>query len=441
MIKNHKLQLILLFILIAQSKFAIGVPEIETWNTSQGARVLFIETHSLPMVDIRVVFSAGSARDTDKPGVALLTNALMSSGAGKLNADDIAERLEDVGANMSNEALRDMAMVSLRTLTEPAKLQQALNVMQVVVTQPTFPERDLARDKERLLASIKRKQQSPEAIATDAFYAALYGDHPYARPSEGTEESIAKIRRSDLKDFHQQYYVGRNAVVAVVGDLTRASAEKYVEQLLHGLTEGSVPEPIPPVPALKEGQEIRIPMPTTQTTVIMGQPGMKRGDDDYYALYVGNHILGGSGFASRLMQTIREDRGLVYDVHSYFLPMAGYGPFQAGMQTRNEQVEEALLLLHEQISSFIEQGPTAVELEKSVKNITGSFPLNIDSNSNLVSYLAMIGFYNLPLDYLNTFNKHVKEVTVAKIKDAFTRRMHPERFVTILVGGGVSTGQ
>lgn len=414
---------------------ALAVPDIQSWKTGQGVQVLFVESHSLPMVDIRVVFSAGSARDGGKPGLALLTNSLLTSGANKMDADEIAAKLEDIGAQFSNESYRDMALLSLRTLSEPAKLKQALNIMRQVLGQPTFPAKALARDQRRLLAVIEQKQQQPGSVASDALYAAIYGEHPYAHPPEGTTASVQAITREDLLKFHKQYYTAANAVVAVVGDLSREAAEAHVAELLRGLPKSQKPAPIPPVPDLDKAAEIRLPMKTTQTHILFGQPGMRRGDKDYFSLYVGNHVLGGSGFASRLMQNIREDRGLVYDVHSYFVPMDVKGPFVAGMQTRNEQAKEALALLREDIRRFAEQGPTKKELDKAIRNITGGFPLNIDSNLELVNYLAMIAFYQLPLNYLDNFNANVKAVTVDAVKDAFKRRLHPESFVSVIVGG------
>lgn len=417
---------------------AHAVPEIQSWRTPAGAKVLFVETDSLPIVDARVVFNAGGARDGDHPGLAMLTNALLSSGANGWDADEIAERLERVGARMTNESLRDMAHVSLRSLSEPDKLDAAVEVVREVIADPAFDRDDLERDRRRLEAMIRQKQQQPGEVAGDAFYRLVYDDHPYAHPPEGTLESIAAIEREDLIEFHRRYYVARNAVVAIVGDLDREQAAALARQLTDALPGGEAAPALPVVALPDEAREEVIPMPTSQTHVVTGQPGIARGDPDYFPLYVGNHVLGGSGFASRLMQVIREDRGLVYDVHSYFVPMAAAGPFQAGLQTRNEQAVEARRLMIETIERFRREGPTKKELGKAVKNITGGFPLNLDSNADLLGYIAMIGFYDLPLDYLDTFSDKVHAVTVEQIRDAFARRLHPDRFVTVIVGGAAS---
>lgn len=425
----------LVMLLLFAHVSAWAVPKIQLWQTENGAQVLFIEAHELPIVDVRVVFSAGGARDAGKPGLAILANSLLMSGAGNMNADDIALRLESVGAAAGTESLRDMAIVTMRSLSDAAKLGVMIDVMRAVLTEPTFPESDLERERKQLLASLEYKQQQPEDVAEEAFYKLVYGTHPYGSPHDGTPESVRAITRAQLLDFYRQYYVARNAVVAVVGDLEEQAARELVENLTGALPAGEKAAPIPPVGSLTQAREQRIPMPTAQTHILVGQPGINRTDPDYFPLYVGNHILGGSGFESRLMDEIREKRGLAYSVYSHFLPMFEAGPFVAGMQTRNEQAVTALSLMNENIKRFIEQGPTAEELQQAVQNITGGFPLRIDSNKKLVEHLAVLAFYGLPLDYLDTFNARVQAVTVDQIRDAFRRRLDVTRMATVMVGG------
>ena len=192
--------------------------------------------------------------------------------------------------------------------------------------------------------------------------------------------------------------------------------------------------PLPAVRRLEQDREIRIEHPSSQVHILLGQPGIRRGDPDYFPLYVGNHILGGGGFVSRLYEEVREKRGLSYGAYSYFSPRRGLGPFTASLQTRADQQAQALQVMRETIRAFIERGPTPEELEAAQKNISGGFPLRLDSNSKILGYIAMIGFYDLPLNYLDTFIDKVNAVTIEEIRDAFKRRLHPERFVTVLVG-------
>jgi zinc protease len=228
--------------------------------------------------------------------------------------------------------------------------------------------------------------------------------------------------------------VARNAVVALVGAVSREQAEHIAEQVTAGLEAG---EPVPPLPAVADpeaAQMQRLDFPSSQSHLLIGQPGMSRKDPDYFALYVGNHILGGNGLVSILSDEVREKRGLSYSVYSYFMPMRDRGPFIMGLQTQNSQAEEARQVLLQTLDRFMAQGPSAKELTAAKQNITGGFPLRISSNSKIVEYLAVIGFYDLPLDYLDRFNERVEAITAEQIRDAFTRRVHPQRFVTIVVG-------
>lgn len=424
----------LLLLAVFWSGTAAAIPEIQHWQTDNGARVYFVPAPELPMVDVRVVFNAGAARDGDQPGRALLTNALLAEGAGKLDADAIATRFDEVGANFSNDSLRDMAVASLRTLSEPELMDQALDTFALVLSEPTFPEKAIERERLRVLIALQNQKQSPDELAERAYYRALYDEHPYATQPLGTEESVRALTRDDLVAHYRRYYVGSNAVVAIVGNLDRKGAERVAERVIGRLEAGKPAEPLPEVPTLKEAQRLAIAHPSAQTHIRMGQPGMKRGDPDYFPLYVGNHVLGGGGLVSRISEEIREKRGLAYSSYSYFSPMSALGPFTIGMQTANRNTDQALKVLRSTLEDFVENGPGEEELEASKKNITGGFPLRIDSNSDIVQYLAVIGFYELPLDYLQTFNDRVDAVSVEDVKDAFQRRIHPDRMVTVTVG-------
>ncbi|MEE9396131.1 MAG: pitrilysin family protein [Methylococcales bacterium] len=410
-------------------------PVIQQWTSSGGAKVLFVRTQGLPMVDIQVLFSAGSAYDGDKYGVASLTSALLDTGAGEWNVDQIAERMEGVGAQLGSGSARDSAWVTLRSLTEPKNLDIALATLHAVITSPQFTSKDFNRDKKRVLVGLKQQEESPEVVATIAFFNAMYGDHPYAHPTSGTIESVGNIQRDDLVAFHKQFYVSRNALVVMVGDVTRAKASAMADSLLDGLPEGAKAPDLPPIGPLGKSDKIIKRFPSAQTHIQYGMPVVQRQDPDYFPLYVGNHILGGSGFVSRVVNEIREKRGLAYSASSYFSPMTRKGPFIMGLQTRNDQAEKAYSVLTNTLQEFIDNGPTEKELVSHKKNITGGFVLRIDSNSKLSDYLAMIGFYGLPLDYLDKFSDKVNAVTRRQIKNAFKRRVQPENFRTVMVGG------
>ncbi|MDT8383559.1 MAG: pitrilysin family protein [Gammaproteobacteria bacterium] len=428
----------LLFCMALVSTTAGANPDIAHWTTQNGARVYFVPAPELPIVDLRIIFDAGAARDETDPGLAVMTNGLMAEGAGGLSADQLAEQFESIGAQFSNSAQRDMAILSLRTLSEKAVFDAAVKTLTTILTQPDFPQDAFERERSRLLTTLKRHQQMPDTQADEAFYNALYTGHPYRTPPTGTEASISALNTAKLRAYYEKYYVARNAVLAIVGDLSRAEAEALAETVIGRLPAGQPAAELPPVAPLAEAQEIRINHPSAQTHILVGQPGLKRGDPDYFALYVGNHMLGGSGLVARLSNEIREKRGLAYSSYSYFLPMRELGPYTVGLQTKNESAEEALTVLRETIATFVQQGPSAEELDASKKNITGGFPLRIASNKNIIDYIGMIGFYQLPLDYLDTFNQQVQAVTVDDIKRAFQQRIQPQRMVTVMVGGKVT---
>ncbi|MEE8263663.1 MAG: pitrilysin family protein [Gammaproteobacteria bacterium] len=429
----------LLLVLGLVAPLAHGTPDIQHWQTANGAEVYFVEAHELPMVDVRVIFDGGSARDGGHAGVAVLTNGLLAEGADGLSADEISDNFEANGAIFEAGALRDMAWVSLRSLTDPDKLEPAVANLSRVLSRPDFPADVLDRERSRLLVALRYKQQSPSDLAQDAFYRAVYGEHPYAHPSEGTVESVQALSRDDVSAFYARYYTARNAVVAIVGDLSSRKAKALAEAALAGLPEGGRAAALPPVPALTGPKEVRVAHPSAQTHILVGQAGVARGDPDVITLYVGNHALGGGGLVSRLSEEIREKRGLSYSVSSYFLPMRRRGPFTAGLQTRSDQADEALAVLQANLAEYVAEGPTAAELRASKQNITGGFPLRIDSNRKIVGYLAMIGFYGLPLDYLDTFNGRVEAVTQADIREALRKHLSPDRMITVRVGGESAT--
>jgi len=419
---------------------AVASPAIQHWQTSNGADVYFVSSSDISMVDVRVVFDAGSARDTSSNsgvlGTALMTNGLLAEGAAGDSAQQLAEKFEAVGAQFDNGSLKDMAWLGLRSLRDDKYLQPALKNLKQILTRPDFPEVAFKRELARLKIAVQAKKQSPGAIAGERFFAELYGNHPYAFPAEGTEESLSVLKRKNLLDFYKRYYVAKNAVISIVGQLSRKQAEQLAENLIADLPAGEAVPALPEVKPLTEAKTIRIEYPSAQSTVMMGQVGMARGDKDYLALYLANHAFGGSGFGSRLMHEVREKRGLAYSTYSYFAPMHQPGPFQIGLQTRNDQVDQALDIINKELRRYVQHGPDEDELQDSLKNITGGFPLRIDSNKKITEYLSLIGFYNLPLDYLNTFVDEINQQSKVMVDDALKRRIHPDKMLTVIVGAG-----
>lgn len=422
-----------LLVLVSLAAHA-GLP-IQRWQSASGAQVYFVENHDLPILDISVGFPAGSSFDTaSKAGLAGMTQGLMALGAGGMTDDQISNRFADLGAIPGGDFDPDRAGLKLRTLSSERERTGSVELFATLLQNPDFPAAVLEREKARTIAGLREAQTQPESISDKAFAKALFNNHPYALAELAEPETVEKITRDDLIAFYRSHYTRSSAVVAIIGDVTRPQAEQLVEQLTAKLPEGPAPEAIPPVPLPQKAVEQRIAHPAAQSHILLGYPGIKRGDPDYFPLYVGNYILGGGGFVSRLTEEVREKRGLVYSVYSYFMPMREAGPFQIGLQTKREQTGQALAVVRETLKKFVREGPTAKELKAAKDNLTGGFALRLDSNGKVLDYLGIIGFYGLPLTWLDDYVGQVNKVTVAQVKDAFARRIKLDNMVTVIVG-------
>ena len=421
-------------ILLFSSQSLWATAKIEHWETPQGSRVYFVQTEGLPMADIQVIFDAGSARDGQQFGLAALTASLLDTGAGNWDADTIADRFESTGAVFGTSSSVDSTTLTLRTLTDKPLFEKALETMHTILTKPNFKQADFEREKNRALASLKQQEESPSDLASITFYKALYGAHPYAHPDSGEINTVEPLTVNDLKKFYQQYYVAANALVVIVGDFSKQQAKETSEKLLAGLPKGEQPAELSEVVLPTQASEQHLQFPSSQTHVLVGLPGISRQDPDYFNLYVGNHILGGSGLVSKLFKEVREKRGLAYSAGSAFIPRVKQGPFIVSLQTRNDQTSQALQVLKQTLNDFIEHGPSETEVIAAKKNITGGFAMRFDTNKKLANYVGMIGFYHLPLDYLDTFKEKIEGVSVGSITDAFKRHIKPNLLQTITVG-------
>ena len=409
---------------------------IQSWTAPSGALVLFVESHDLPMLDVSVELPAGSARDTpSSSGLANLTLRLMRLGANGMDEDEIARRLADIGANLNASFDVDRAGYTLRTLSSDAEQREALAVMSRVLQAPSFPTAVLEREKSRVIAGLKEADSKPDIIASRTFARLVFRDHPYALRATGEPDTVATLTRDNVVDFYRAHYPAKRAVVAIMGDVTRERAAEIAEQLTRDLPQTSATlAPLPPPKPLEAPIERDIEHPSAQSHVLIGQPGVARSDPDYFPLLVGNHILGGGGMTSRLYEQVRERRGLSYSVYSIFIPFQQPGPFQVGLQTRRDQAQDAVSVVRKVLTDFVADGPTAAELDAAKQNLIGGFALRIDSNQKILGYLAVIGFYRLPLDYLDTFTTRIENVTLEQIRDAFARHVEANRLATVVVG-------
>ncbi|MFV3404268.1 M16 family metallopeptidase [Pseudomonas sp. NY15463] len=406
---------------------------IQHWTTAEGARVLFVEAHELPMFDLRLTFAAGSSQDGGSPGLATLTNAMLNEGVAGKDVTAIAEGFEGLGADFGNGSYRDMAVASLRSLSAADKREPALKLFTDVVGKPTFPQDALARIKNQLLAGFEYEKQNPGKIGSKALFAKLYGEHPYAHPSDGTAQSLPGITLEQLRAFHAKAYAAGNTVIALVGDLSRDEAEAIAAQVSAGLPKGqALAKPVQPVEP-KPGAT-HIDFPSKQTHLMLAELGIDRNDPDWAALSLGNQILGGGAFGTRLMSEVREKRGLTYGVYSVFSPMQVRGPFMINLQTRAELSEGTLTLVKDILTDYLKTGPTQQELDDAKRELAGSFPLSNASNSSIVGQLGAIGFYNLPLSWLEDFMQQSQALTVEQVKAAMNKHLAADKLVIVTVG-------
>ncbi|QKZ07267.1 M16 family metallopeptidase [Pseudomonas eucalypticola] len=407
--------------------------DIQTWQTAAGSKVMFVEARQLPMFDLRLTFAAGSSQDQKSPGIALLTNAMLNEGVAGKNVEAIAQGFEGLGADFGNGAYRDMAVASLRSLSASDKREPALKLFAEVVGKPTFPADSMARIKNQLLASFQYQKQNPGKLAGNELFSRLYGDHPYAHPSDGDAKSIAAINAQQLRGFHDRAYAAGNAVIAIVGDLSRDEAAKIAEQVSSALPKGPALPHMPDPQAPKAGLT-HIEFPSKQTTMLLAELGIQRDDPDYAALSLGNQILGGGTFGTRLMSEVREKRGLTYGIYSGFTPMQARGPFSISLQTRAELSEGTLGLVQDILRDYLKNGPTQEELDNAKRELAGSFPLSTASNASIVGQLGAIGFYNLPLSFLEDFMQQSQSLTVDQVKAALNRHLDADKLVIVTAG-------
>lgn len=423
----------LLFALLPMLAHA-GV-RIEHWTTPAGARVYFVASREIPILDVRVEFNAGSANDpAGKSGLAGLTTGLLDSGVKLggvgLNEEQMAEKLADLAAHLGAVVDTDRAGLSLRTLAAPPQREAALELMRAALTTPTFPAEVLVREQGRSAAAIQEADTRPDAIAVKRFRQAIYPGHPYGMTP--TVESVMAISRDDVVAYWRNHFGARRAVVSIMGDVSRAEAERIATQLTDALPDAPPAVARPPV-VQPAATTLKVAHPAAQSHIYLGLPAIRRGDADFFPLLVGNYVLGGGGFVSRLMKEVREKRGYAYSVYSNFDPRLQEGPFEIDLQTKRAQAADAVEVVNATLDTFVKDGPSAQELKAAKQNLVDGLALRLDSNAKLIGYLAVIGFYDLPLTYLDDYPRQVDAVTTQQVRAAFQRRVPHEHRVTVIV--------
>ncbi len=426
---------------------------IQSFQTSTGTKVLFVAAPSIPMVDINIDFDAGARFDPQaQAGLASLTASMLSKGFAAngeqqpaMNEAQIAEAFAMVGAQRSSGAGNDRASVGLRSLTAKPELDQALTLLSAMISRPSFPSDVFVRERQRSIQAVREAITKPETIAQQRFLPLLYGAHPYA--ADSSEASLNAISVEAMRGFYRAAYRPERATISIIGALSLSEAQSIAERLMSSLRDArrsrgddQVAAPVAPAlapfAATSSPADVRVAHPASQSHIMVGQRAIARSDPDFLRLLVGNYILGGGGFVSRLYSEVREKRGMAYSVYSYFAPQLQAGSFVVGLQTQKEQTDAALQVVRDTVRRYVEQGPTEAELEAAKSNLIGGFALRIDSNRKILDNLANIGFHNLPLNYLDTWTAEIASFTVKDIREAMARHVKPDQLVTVVVGAG-----
>jgi zinc protease len=433
MMKKYRV-IIALFTLSASTLLSANTFKTIEWKTSQGTPVIFFKAMEVPMLDVSIAFRAGSAYDGTSFGLSALTNHLLNQGSFGKDAHTLTETLEQTGAQYEANVNRDMAVLSLRTLTNQEALTQSLNVFAQYLAHPDFPKNTVIHEKNQMLMAIQQAQESPDETANMTFFQSLYQNHPYAHSINGTKATISALDRESVLKFYKQYYVANNAYLVLVGAIDEKEAHTIADMLTKDLPKGIQAPPIPKATSENKNTYSYLPFSASQTTLRLGQLSINHSSPNYFPLMVGNYILGAGAMVSRLSLEVREKHGLTYGVHSQFIPLSGLGPFLVTLSTRNKQAEKALELTKAVLSQFIEQGPNDTELAHAKQYLSGSFRVSLASNRAIASSLLKIAFYGLPNDYLETYVKNIEAATKDQIKTAFQKELQVDKMLVVRVG-------
>lgn len=436
-----------LFLLIFIGGNVQAAPLVDRWALPNGAQVALVSSPGIPMLDIRVDFDAGSRRDpVELAGLASAAALVSQAGLGAmgqapaLDENQVTERWMDLGAQWRVGAGADRLSASLRTLSDPSVLPQAVAL---AARQLAYPRWETAyaqplwqRERDRIVTAWTEASTQPAVMAARRFATAVYGTHPYGQ--EATPQTLARITLADMAAYWQRHVQACHARISLVGDVSRTQAQAIAAELLAGLPKTCTVLPsIPEVAPLPQASHLEVPLPAAQAQVLLGQPGYRRDDPDFLPLLVGNYILGGGGFVSRLTTQVREQRGLSYSVYSYFAPGQHAGAFTVGLQTRPDQAQQALDVARDVVTRFVANGPTEAELQSAKTYLVNSFALRLDTNRKLLDNVANVLWFGLPADYLQTWTQTVQQVSRADVAQAFARVLQPERMVSVVVGGGL----
>ena len=392
-----------------------------------------IQEKRIPIVALEAAWRGGSALEpAGKEGLATLATALLDDGSGP--DEDLAfhAKLEALAIEMSFSAGRDSLRGSLRTLSE--NREAAFRLFGQALTQPRFDAEPLNRARTQMLVGLERAESNPQSVAGRAWSAAAFPGHPYGRPSDGTRESLPTITADELRGFVKQRLGRDNIVVGAVGDIDAGEFARLLDLAFGGLPATTTVASVPEVAPATAEKPIVIRRPLPQSVVLFGEAGLKRADPDWYAATILNYILGGGGFASRLMEEVREKRGLAYGVSTALQPFRAAALHAGSVATRNDAVAESLRLIRAEYAKLRDTGVTEEELANAKAYLTGSFPLQMTTSGRIAGMLVSIQQENLGIDYIDRYKSLIDSVTLADVNRVAKRLLDPDKLLTVIVG-------
>ena len=432
---NKTIKTIYFLIIMTQANLTQADVEISKYVTKNGVEILYTKSENIPMIDIKITFDAGSNKDGELKGLSMLTHSLLDEGTSKMNSEAIASAFESTGAIFSTSVNKDKSSVSLRSLADKKYLEPSVKMLLKILSDSVFPKSEVILQKERTLSSISEDKSDPSEVSSNLFFKEIYGNYAYGFPSIGSEESIEKIKRKDIINFYKENINSSNASIAIVSSLSKKDIINLSEKISKSLSSSSKKKNgLNNFQKNNKKKYIFKKFDSEQAHIYIGGQSIKRGSKNHLPLYVGNYIFGGSGFSARLMKELRVKRGLTYGVYSYIYPMKNIGPFVVGIETKAEQAQESVRLIHKMLKEFHANGPTDKELTHAKEAIINGFPLRIDSNQDILNYLSMINYYDLPINYLNTFTDKISKITKKDILRAFKEEIDVNNLITLVVG-------
>jgi len=421
------------FLLPATTVYAQSGPQIIEVKSPGGITAWLVEDHAVPVIAMKFLIKGGGALDpAGKKGLANLVSGLLDEGAGSYDSLAFQTKLEDLAISLSFGASRDSFRGNLKTLTRHR--DEAFELMRLALSEPRFDEEPVERIRRQIITGLIRSQEDPDRIASQAWFAAAFPNHPYGQPPRGTIESVKAITIADLKSFVGERLNRESLIVGVVGDIRPEELRRLLDKTFLHLPAKANGFQVPAIDMQGAGKTEVIRKKNPQSRMIFGINGLKRSDPDWYAAYVLNYIVGGGSFSSRLYDEVREQRGLAYSVYTYLHGFDQTSMLMGGVGTVNARLPETLTVIHDVMRDVRDNGVKESELKDAKTYINGSFPLNLTSSSRIAGLLIAMQRHKLSIDYIAKRSDFINKVTLADLDRVAKRLLQPENLLTVVVG-------